>query len=279
MRREQFRCRRAWRVAMCAGASAVCRAAGGAGREEESGTASSRRRRRRAARRRSSAPARAATTSSSPARSAARRSRATCSGRSTTTTTSPALFTFIRDTMPQDGPSLVNDEIKADILAYIMSVNGMPAGNDELKADVRALDEIKIAKKTTCDGVFTEAQAERGKAELPDGTLRRVPQARPDGRSRSGAQGRRLPGALGERQRRDALRQDPRDDAAQLAERDDRRREDRHRGLPAAAERLSRRARAELRAEADSLGIIDLVRKGQTQRRFRTSRWCRWSAA
>ena len=53
--------------------------------------------------------------------------------------------------------------IKADILAYIMSVNGMPAGNDELKADVRALEGIKIAKKTTWDGVFTAAQAERGK--------------------------------------------------------------------------------------------------------------------
>ena len=60
-----------------------------------------------------------------------------------------SLFMFIRDTMPQDGPSLVSDEIKADILAYIMSVNGMPSGNDELKADLRALDEIKIAKKTT----------------------------------------------------------------------------------------------------------------------------------
>src|SRR5436305_7782163 len=50
------------------------------------------------------------------------------------------LFMFIRDTMPQDGPSLVTDDIKADILSYIMSMNGMPAGNDELKADVRSLD-------------------------------------------------------------------------------------------------------------------------------------------
>src|SRR5207253_4657185 len=42
------------------------------------------------------------------------------------------LFGYIRDNMPQDGPSLVADEMKADILAYIMSVNGMPTGNDEL---------------------------------------------------------------------------------------------------------------------------------------------------
>src|SRR3954471_315298 len=71
-----------------------------------------------------------------------------------------SLFMFIRDTMPQDGPSLVTDEIKADVLAYIMSVNGMPAGSSELKADIRALEEIKIAKKTAFDGVFTAAQAD-----------------------------------------------------------------------------------------------------------------------
>src|SRR5204862_3141090 len=45
------------------------------------------------------------------------------------------LFMYLRDNMPQDGPSLVSENIKADILAYIMSANGMPAGNDELTAD------------------------------------------------------------------------------------------------------------------------------------------------
>src|SRR5437763_11988199 len=79
------------------------------------------------------------------------------------------LYTFLRDNMPQDGPSLVDDAIKADILAYIMSMNGMPAGNDELKADVRALESIKVAKKTTWDGVFTAAQAERGKQNFLTG--------------------------------------------------------------------------------------------------------------
>src|SRR5204862_44142 len=67
------------------------------------------------------------------------------------------LYTFLRDNMPQDGPSLVDDAIKADILAYIMSMNGMPAGNDELKADVRALESIKGAKKTTWEGGVTIA--------------------------------------------------------------------------------------------------------------------------
>ena len=60
------------------------------------------------------------------------------------------LYMFIRDNMPQDGPSLVTDEIKADVLAYIMSMNGMPAGsatcevvtvpgNHSLKADLDAV--------------------------------------------------------------------------------------------------------------------------------------------
>ncbi|HUK32995.1 MAG TPA: c-type cytochrome [Vicinamibacterales bacterium] len=76
------------------------------------------------------------------------------------------LYMKIRDTMPQDGPSLVEDAQKADILAYIMSVNGMPAGGEELKGDVRDLADIKIARKTTWDGVFTTAQADRGKANF-----------------------------------------------------------------------------------------------------------------
>src|SRR3954469_24065830 len=37
------------------------------------------------------------------------------------------LFGYLRDNMPQDGPSIGDEPIKADILAYIMSVNGMPA--------------------------------------------------------------------------------------------------------------------------------------------------------
>ena len=80
------------------------------------------------------------------------------------------LYTVIRDTMPRDGgASVVSDEIKTDILAYILSVSGMPAGNDELKVDLRALDGIKIAKKTVWDGVFTAVQADRGKENYLSG--------------------------------------------------------------------------------------------------------------
>jgi len=174
-----------------------------------------------------------------------------------------SLFMFIRDTMPQDGPSLLSDEIKADVLAYIMSVNGMPAGSAELKADLRALDEIKIAKKTAFDGVFTAAQADRGKQNFLTG--------RCGGCHKLDLTGDRGPALKGDDFLAhwdngsvvtlfDKIREtmppnapnETTDDAkidivAYLLQQN---------GYPA--------GKTELRAEADSLGIIDIVRKGRT---------------
>jgi len=173
------------------------------------------------------------------------------------------LYMLIRDTMPQDGPSLVTDEIKADILSYLMSMNGMPSGNDELKADIRALEGIKIAKKTTWDGVFTQAQADRGKDNFLAG--------RCGGCHKLDLTGDRGPALKGDDFLAhwengsvvtlfDKIREtmppnapnETTDDAkidivAYLLQQN---------GYPA--------GKADLRAEADSLGIIDLVRKGQT---------------
>jgi mono/diheme cytochrome c family protein len=174
-----------------------------------------------------------------------------------------SLFMFIRDTMPQDGPSLLSDEIKADVLSYIMSVNGMPAGNTELKADLRALDEIKIARKTTFDGVFSEAQAERGKQNFLTGRCGGCHKL-----DLTGDRGPTLKGddflahwdngsvaTLFDKIRETMPPNSPNestDDAkidivAYLLQQN---------GFPA--------GKTELRAEADTLGIIDLVRKGQT---------------
>src|SRR3954469_145263 len=76
-----------------------------------------------------------------------------------------SLFTLIRDTMPRDGGAgVVSDEVKVDILAYILSRNDIPPGADELKLASNALEAIKITKKGVLDGVFTTAQAERGKS-------------------------------------------------------------------------------------------------------------------
>ena len=44
----------------------------------------------------------------------------------------------MRDTMPRDGGAgVVSDEVKIDILAYILSRNDVPAGKDELKLAVK----------------------------------------------------------------------------------------------------------------------------------------------
>ena len=81
-----------------------------------------------------------------------------------------SLFTLIRDTMPRDGGAgVVSDEIKVDILAYILSRNDVPAGAEELKLSGGALEAIKITKKGVMDGVYTTAQAERGKSNFLSG--------------------------------------------------------------------------------------------------------------
>jgi mono/diheme cytochrome c family protein len=81
-----------------------------------------------------------------------------------------SLFTLIRDTMPRDGGAgVVSDEVKVDILAYILSRNDVPAGNEELKLAANALEAIKITKKGVLDGVYTSAQADRGKANFLSG--------------------------------------------------------------------------------------------------------------
>jgi mono/diheme cytochrome c family protein len=76
-----------------------------------------------------------------------------------------SMYIKVRDTMPQDGgASVVSDEVKVDILAYILQASGAPAGNEELKLDTAQLEGIKISKRGIWDGVFTAAQAERGKS-------------------------------------------------------------------------------------------------------------------
>jgi len=173
------------------------------------------------------------------------------------------LFMYLRDNMPQDGPSLVNETIKADILAYIMSANGMPAGNDELKTDLRALEGVKIAKKTTWDGVFTAAQAERGKQNFLAG--------RCGGCHKLDLTGERGPALKGD----DFLAHWENGSLATLFDKiretmppnganevtDDAKADIvayllQQNGYPA--------GKADLRVEPESMGIIDLVRKGQT---------------
>lgn len=54
------------------------------------------------------------------------------------------LFERIRVSMPQDKPGTLSRPQTADLIAYILEVNGAPAGQVELPADVEALKMIKI---------------------------------------------------------------------------------------------------------------------------------------
>jgi mono/diheme cytochrome c family protein len=77
-----------------------------------------------------------------------------------------SLWVKIRDTMPLGTPGTLTDEVKLQILAYVLQQNGFPAGKIELPMDVSTLDEIAIQQRGVWDGVFTTAQADRGKQSV-----------------------------------------------------------------------------------------------------------------
>ena len=55
-----------------------------------------------------------------------------------------ALFSFIRDSMPENNASTVTDERKADVLAYILESNGFPTGTSELPPDTARLEMVQL---------------------------------------------------------------------------------------------------------------------------------------
>ena len=73
-----------------------------------------------------------------------------------------SLFTKIRDTMPLGVAGTLTDDVKLQILAYVLEQNGFPAGKSELPGDVASLEEIGIQQRGVWDGIFTAAQADRG---------------------------------------------------------------------------------------------------------------------
>jgi len=57
------------------------------------------------------------------------------------------LFTKLRDTMPATYPETVADDVKLDILTYLLQANSFPAGSAELKLDQKELASIQIVKQ------------------------------------------------------------------------------------------------------------------------------------
>jgi cytochrome c553 len=80
-----------------------------------------------------------------------------------------SLYIKIRDSMPRNTPGTISEEVKIEILAYLLQQNGFPAGDKELRIDLPALDEVRVTRKGVWDGVFTATQAERGKTAAGQG--------------------------------------------------------------------------------------------------------------
>ncbi len=54
------------------------------------------------------------------------------------------LFAYTRATMPEDNPSSMTEQEYLDVIAYMLSVGGMPAGDEELQPDSRSLSRVVI---------------------------------------------------------------------------------------------------------------------------------------
>lgn len=57
------------------------------------------------------------------------------------------LFQYIRDQMPKNEPGTLTAEEYADVLAYLLRQNRMPAGEADLPADADAVKSIRIDLK------------------------------------------------------------------------------------------------------------------------------------
>ena len=58
-----------------------------------------------------------------------------------------SLVELVRKTMPSDGPGKLSRQQCTDLIAYLLSANGFPAGKTELTSDAAALNEILFQSK------------------------------------------------------------------------------------------------------------------------------------
>ena len=57
------------------------------------------------------------------------------------------LFEYTRATMPESNPGSLTDKEYVDVIAYMLSVSGMPAGDDELRPDPQSLARAVIQQQ------------------------------------------------------------------------------------------------------------------------------------
>jgi mono/diheme cytochrome c family protein len=58
------------------------------------------------------------------------------------------LFAFIKERMPKNEPGSLSDEEYADVTAYLLKLNRMPAGKTEIATDPAKLSAIRIDLST-----------------------------------------------------------------------------------------------------------------------------------
>ncbi len=58
-----------------------------------------------------------------------------------------SLFEYTRATMPESNPGSLDDREYVDIIAYMLTVGGMPAGDDELQPDPQSLARVVIQQQ------------------------------------------------------------------------------------------------------------------------------------
>jgi mono/diheme cytochrome c family protein len=58
-----------------------------------------------------------------------------------------SLFEYTRATMPENNPGSLTDEEYVDVIAYMLSLSGMPAGDVELRPDTQSLARIVIRRR------------------------------------------------------------------------------------------------------------------------------------
>jgi mono/diheme cytochrome c family protein len=58
-----------------------------------------------------------------------------------------SLVELTRTTMPSDGPGKLSRQQCIDIIAYLLTANGFPAGKNDLGSDAAALNEIVFQPK------------------------------------------------------------------------------------------------------------------------------------
>jgi len=59
-----------------------------------------------------------------------------------------SLFEYVRATMPSNNPGYLSDAELADIVAYMLSVSGMPAGDAPLRPELEALASVVIVSQS-----------------------------------------------------------------------------------------------------------------------------------